>query len=106
MGGIADIILQNMDFSVSELHVLLRILHDVTNCCLTINGSCSIMQDETDVKTASKIHLKKIIVKASMSTETLIALLEPLVIDQMHLQDCTILHENMKNNIWPTKNLV
>ena len=78
----------------------------VSHCCLIINGSCSIMQDTADIKTESKIYLAQVVVKASMSTETLIALLKPLEIGQMHLQDCTILDENKENNTSSTKQRV
>ena len=41
--------------------------------------------------------------KASMSTQTLSALLKPLVINDVKLQDCTIIDSDKQNNVLPNK---
>ena len=99
--GISEIILQNIDCSVSELHVLLRILQNISHCCLIINGSCSINQDEIEILAEPRMHLQSLIVKASMSTQTLSNLLEPLVISEVKLQDCTIVDKDEEDNLLP-----
>ena len=81
--------------------MLLRTLQDVNHCRLVINGSCSIVDDKADIQDDSKINLKELIVKASMSTQTLSALLKPLVIIEVKLQDCTITDNDKENNLLP-----
>ena len=101
MDGLSEIVLQNIDCTVTEVHVLLRILHNIIHCRLIINGSCSINQDDDEILTEPRIHLQSLIVKASMSTQTLSALLKPLVISEARLQDCKVLDEDKENNSFP-----
>ena len=105
LGGVSEVVLQNIDCSVSEFHVLLGILDNVSLCRLIISGSCSFTKDgdEADIP---MIHLTNLIVKASMSTHTLSALLKPLVISEVRLQDCTVLDEDKENNVSPKESKV
>ena len=82
-----------------EFHLLLRILEETAESCLTIDGSCSITQHEGDiVKGEPEIRLKQLTVKANMSSQSLQALLAPLTVCKVTLQQCIILDEGQENN--------
>ena len=96
---ILEIVLQDLECSVSELHLLLRTLDKSTESCLTIDGSCSITQDEGDiVEVEPQIRLKQLTVKSNMSSQSLQALLTPLTVGKVTLQQCLILDEGKENN--------
>ena len=96
---IREILLQDVYCSVNELHLLLRILEETTESCLTIDGSCSITQHEGDiVKGEPEIRLKQLTVKANMSSQSLQALLAPLTVGKVMLQQCIILDKGKENN--------
>ena len=94
-----EIVLRDQEFSVSELHSLLRTQELTAESCLTIDGSCNITQHEGDiVKGEPEIRLKQLTVKANMSSQSLQALLIPLAVGKVTLQQCIILDEGKENN--------
>ena len=79
--------------------MLLRTLEETTQSCLTIDGSCSITQyDGGIIQSEPVIRLKQLTVKASMSSQSLQALLAPLAVHKVKLQQCRILDEGKENN--------
>ena len=100
-GRIKELVLQELECSVSELHLLLRTLAETADTCLTIDGSCSITQHDGDiVKDEPEIRLKQLTVKANMSSQSLQALLKPLAVGSVYIHDCNILNEGQENNLF------
>ena len=88
---------------MAELHLLLVILPVSAGCSVTLEGSCSVTHDESDgYDTKGEINLKELTVKANMSTQALDALLAPLVVSKVVIQNCTILNEREENNTFTT----
>ena len=86
---------------MSDLHLLLRILDETTESCLTIDGSCSITHHEGETaKGEPEIRLKQLTVKASMSSQSLQALLTPLTVGNVYIHGCNILNEGQENNVF------
>ena len=70
---------------------------------MTISGSCSVMHDESDViDSANIINLQKLLIEVNISTQSLDALLTPLAVKLVKVQNCTILEEGNENNYFVT----
>ena len=57
------------------------------------------MYDESDViVTVNNTNLHKLLIEVNITTQALDALLKPLTVDLVKIQDCTILEEGKENN--------
>ena len=93
------VVIRNVKGSVNTLHSFLREQDNTSESCLIIDESCSITQHQSDfVKYEPEIRFKQLIVNSNMSSQSLQALLAPLAVGNVMLQQCRILDEGKENN--------
>ena len=100
------VVIRNLKGSVDQLHYSLRHL-DASEVSIVIDGSCRIDHHGGDiVESEPVIRLEQLVVNSDMSLQSLQALLAPLAVRKVILQQCRILDEGKENNEFTGKGKV